>query len=796
MRTLHLARLLLAALCAASCVVSGEATIERTGAAPAAPAPPAAAVPEPAPPAAAAAPQAPTPAAEARVLPFDPSPEDRPHLGCAGFAGTRRIRLADGTDVVGPVVHGVIAGTGLAAAGVAQGEVIVGVAGQRIATDAPDPIGRFRELLDANAPDSETVLDVVDAGGALRAVRVRLGRRPPPFARRDTPAAWMPSDATDPELAALVAAALALDGGAARFEDTLARNRRAYARHDPFRLRPVTEAHMNPAAQERLARSLVASIADEPRTALEVAGRRGERIARAGTAVGAVPGLGIPEGGSVDAIADAVAAAVVRIHDTAERAFAAWTDAERAAFVADFPRLTERVNQGELLGDDTDPLRERANRRTVALLARADLGAIAEAALLADALVLAVTEPLHDAVRADGRDGLLASRDTPAGRVEIWGGGSQRHTRRCAFLFDFAGDDAYHDVAGRADPSQRVSIYVDASGDDLWAATSDFGLCGALGGVARVEDWSGDDQYLSRGWSQAAAVAGFALLEDGGGRDVYHAQDIGQGAALAGGAVLSDAAGDDLYTGVRFCQGVGFAGGAGALLDGGGDDRYVCTGRYDSEYGEPGLFSGWGQGCGFGFRHVASGGIGLLADSAGDDVYEAGNFSQGGGYFYAWGVLRDGAGNDRYVGSRYAQGFAAHQAVGTFLEDAGDDLYQSHAGVAQGLSWDETSVVFRDRAGNDRYRTAGFSLAAAAHNGMVIFLDDAGDDRYAALPARAGSNEYHGGRSFALFADRGGSDTYDGADAREWNLRAAVRDDGAYHLDLAADGGDPAGLLR
>jgi hypothetical protein len=221
----------------------------------------------------------------------------------------------------------------------------------------------------------------------------------------------------------------------------------------------------------------------------------------------------------------------------------------------------------------------------------------------------------------------------------------------------------------------------------------------------------------------------------------------------------------------------------GALIERGGNDRFVCTGRYESEYGEPGLFSGWGQGVGFGFRHVASGGIGILYDLAGDDVYEAGNFSQGGGYFYAWGILRDDAGNDRYIGSRYAQGFAAHQAVGTFLEGGGDDLYQSHSTVACGLSWDETSVVFHETGGNDVYEQAGFSLASAAHNGLVLFLEDGGDDVYAGDPAHAGSNEYHGGKSFALFVDAAGNDVYRGVDPATANGRKLARDEGAYLVD-------------
>jgi hypothetical protein len=393
--------------------------------------------------------------------------------------------------------------------------------------------------------------------------------------------------------------------------------------------------------------------------------------------------------------------------------------------------------------------------------------------------------------------GLLASRDSRAGRIEIWGGGDQVHTTRCAFRLDLSGDDVYHDCAARADPSQRVSIDVDLSGDDLWTGTSDLGLCGALGGVALLLDVAGNDRYDARAWSQGAAVAGYAALVDDGGDDVYAAQDLSQGIGFRGAGVLHDAAGDDAYSGSRFCQGVGFPGGAGVLLDRAGADRYRCTGRYESEYGEPGLFSGWGQGCGFGFRNLASGGVGCLVDEGdGADVYESGNFSQGGGYFFAWGILRDGGGDDRYFGSRYAQGFAAHQAAGTFLEDGGNDVYRSHSTVAQGLSWDETSVFFRDAAGDDDYRTAGFSLASAAHNGIVLFVDVAGNDRYAGLPAHAESNQYHGGKSFALFADLAGDDVYAGADAAAWNVRVATRDEGAYHLDLAPGGPELRELLR
>ena len=80
-------------------------------------------------------------------------------------------------------------------------------------------------------------------------------------------------------------------------------------------------------------------------------------------------------------------------------------------------------------------------------------------------------------------------------------------------------------------------------------------------------------------------------------------------------------------------------GGFAALIDRAGNDHYYCKGRDLGAYGTPGIFAGWGQGCGVGFRGIASGGVALMLDESGNDVYEAGNFSQGGGYYFGWGAL-------------------------------------------------------------------------------------------------------------------------------------------------------------
>jgi len=737
------------------------------------------------------APDAPSaaPTSSPAELPFDPSPQDRAALG-AGFVGVATVPAETGY-AKGPRLAAIRAGSGLEKAGLKDGDVIVKFGGVVFDAADDDAVGTLRKRLDELPFESDVEVAYWREKEGVRVATVRLGRRPPAFATMETPLDWLAGGYGDPAVEKLIDDALALDDGRARFADVVERNRRHLSKTDALRLRETTIAHLDLAANESLARALTNAISKRPAAAARVAAGAGAKtFVEDGTLF-----TGLDEK-SLDGVADAAARLVVDLDAKMRAALGAWTADDRAFVAKEFHQLTERINEGEYLFDDEKPSRERANRRLVKLLAAVDRVQIALAAEETTSRLASLLPKI--AAAADcGRDGLLVARDTPAGRVEIWGRGATRHVDRCAFCFDFAGDDVWLDCAGRADLDHPVSIAVDWSGNDVYSGTSPFNEGAALGGIGVLIDRDGDDEYVARTWSQGCGVAGFGMLVDHAGRDLFHGQEECQGVGLAGAGVLVDEGGDDLYTGARFCQGVGFAGGVGALVDKGGDDRYVCTGRYDSEYGEPGVFSGWGQGVGFGFRDVASGGIGILHDLAGKDVYEAGNFSQGGGYFYAWGILRDDAGDDRYVGSRYAQGFAAHQAVGTFLEGGGNDLYQSHSSVADGLSWDESSVLFHDLSGDDTYETSGFSLASAAHNAMVLFLDDGGADKYADVPAHAASNDYHGGHSFALFVDRGGGDDrYGAADRKLWNDRAFWREEGAYFLDLPKDAKPLRELVR
>ena len=263
-------------------------------------------------------------------------------------------------------------------------------------------------------------------------------------------------------------------------------------------------------------------------------------------------------------------------------------------------------------------------------------------------------------------------------------------------------------------------------------------------------------------WAQGAAVLGASLFVDEAGDDVYRSRQYAQGAAAWGLALHIDREGDDRYDAGQLAQGLGMAGGAGWLLNAEGDDTYYAKGLRPTGYGDPGIFDSWSQGTGVGFRGLHSGGAAILYDGGGRDRYEAGNFSQGGGYYFGVGFVHDGGGdNDTYIGSRYNQGFAAHQAIGYFNDAGGDDYYTARHAVAQGIAWDEAIVLFIDRAGDDVYEGAqSFSQGASAHNGFCVFLDLGGHNRfdYVGIQGFAGPNDYHGGSSFSLFVAADGDD--------------------------------------
>lgn len=370
--------------------------------------------------------------------------------------------------------------------------------------------------------------------------------------------------------------------------------------------------------------------------------------------------------------------------------------------------------------------------------------------------------------------GLIARRNTGLGWILIGGSGNNVYREfNAAFIIDLGGDDIYHNnAAGATGLSAPVAGVVDFEGNDAYESTNSGAQGSGVLGVGILLDCQGDDSYVTGGFGQAVGCFGIGILMDEAGNDRYYGQEQCQGVGLWGLGLLIDREGNDAYRACYQAQGLGLPGGLGVIVDCAGDDQYYSKGRYPTNYGTPGVFDAWSQGCGLGFRGFASGGIGMVIDWSGADRYEAGNFAQGGGYYYGWGILMDAHGRDQYIGSRYNQGFSAHQAIGLFIEEQGDDFYLTRHAVAPGLAWDQCVTLFHDRGGNDEYRAGGFSLAAAAHNSVSIFIDDRGKDQYSgANPAQVSGNDYHGGYSLALFLDLGkGEDLYPEGYAQDMEL--------------------------
>ena len=366
-----------------------------------------------------------------------------------------------------------------------------------------------------------------------------------------------------------------------------------------------------------------------------------------------------------------------------------------------------------------------------------------------------------------GAGKIIYFEELPSGNLVILDQGDNEVSKSVSYLIDIGGNDHYRNNAGGAfDAQHPVSFLIDYAGEDNYASTSPVSQGSGFVGVGLLLDLQGDDIYISNGYAQGFSLFGVGLLIDVEGNDRYHGQEGHQGVGMWGLGLHLDLQGNDAYHAHFYAQGFGAPKGIGLLLDNSGNDFYYAKGKHQSAYGTSGVYSGFSQGAAFGLRRQASGGMGFLLDKQGKDRFEAGNFSQGTGYFFGMGVLRNsGEEDDRYYGSRYTQSASAHSAIGVLIEDGGDDYYSGILGASQSAAWDLAASVLIDKQGDDTYYSENnsFSIGAAAHNGFAIFIDEHGDDSYR-LPKkwqkRATQNGYHGGSSFAFFLDADGEDKY------------------------------------
>ncbi len=326
-------------------------------------------------------------------------------------------------------------------------------------------------------------------------------------------------------------------------------------------------------------------------------------------------------------------------------------------------------------------------------------------------------------------------------------------------LVEPGGNDRHlHNAGGTARIEMGVALSVDVAGDDEYDCTSiAAGACQGAGvlGVGVLHDGAGNDRYRATHHAQGLGYLGMGVLVDAHGTDEYVLDHVGQGAAFFGYGALLDADGDDRYTLLFDGQGYGgVGGGVGVLADYAGDDVYYVepeVARVPEEYqyrnyggnAQPNTMVSFAQGVAAGRRadgsdgHAWPGGLGAIIDVHGDDRYEAGAFAQGYGYWYGIGLVYDGAGNDTYRSVYYSLASGAHYAVSAVVDESGDDTYTQHQD-------------FEDAR-------AGAGIAFAWDYVTALLYDGAGNDAYDSgsnCIARTAENGQ------ALLIDGGGDDTY------------------------------------
>ncbi len=359
-------------------------------------------------------------------------------------------------------------------------------------------------------------------------------------------------------------------------------------------------------------------------------------------------------------------------------------------------------------------------------------------------------------------------------------------------VIDIGGDDRYEGAVAVSRGS--LAVVMDLAGNDSYRCSESPGLASTICGVSLLLDAEGNDEYVADDIALGAALGGVAMLVDHVGDDRYEGDTFVQGAGSMGVGVLVDSEGNDSYTACANAQAFGHIGGMGLLRDAEGNDVYLLRPRYLDVIRYEDHYVTLGQGFAIGVRPDLSGGIGLLVDEAGGDLYTSDIYGQGSAYWWSLGALVDRQGNDRYISYQYAQGAGIHLAAGLLLDGAGDDVYVSR-GVSQGCGHDLGLGWLADDGGNDNYVCWDLSQAAGSANGTGVLTDLSGWDVYAARKdnVHGYGNPRRNSGSLGLFLEAGGPDGYLGVGQADSLWRFSRRGFGlALSDELRAElGADP-----
>ena len=408
----------------------------------------------------------------------------------------------------------------------------------------------------------------------------------------------------------------------------------------------------------------------------------------------------------------------------------------------------------------------------------------------------------------EGATGTIVRRiNTPAGDIIIGGKGKNVYELDkmpgvCAVI-DLGGDDEYQE--GTVSPERPVLVVIDLAGNDNYVASTPGAQGGAVLGVSMLLDLEGNDIYRARDVAQGSALGGVGILVDYAGNDVYAGYRRVQGQALGGIGILIDREGNDRYHAAMWAQGFGGPLGFGLLDDLAGNDHYSLGGLYPNSFKPetPG-YEGWGQGVGAGLRQVANGGIGVLLDGGGDDLYEYDYMAHGGGYWFGVGWPATSAATivasvelrtsltEESGRSRSSNDMRADGAV-TTPSDSASTTQAMTPTAARSWAWDSPGTCPSECSATSPATTATkppdkTPKACGAQAGLGILFDYEGNDVYLGAGARLCLTQHFlsllsplAAAISAFVVDYGGKDEYGcGVENNSYNQRGSA---GGFLID-------------
>lgn len=356
-------------------------------------------------------------------------------------------------------------------------------------------------------------------------------------------------------------------------------------------------------------------------------------------------------------------------------------------------------------------------------------------------------------------------------------------------IIDGGGNDLYRGNTTRATGFGKFNpfnIIIDFEGNDVYTGKRVFSIASGFFGAGVIFDLKGDDFYKGGYYSIGSGFFGTGILFDKEGDDTYQSKVFSQGSAFFGTGVLIDLEGNDTYRLWNYGQGFASTKGYGILYDKKGSDSYIAYGKFIHHPLLPSETRSFAQGFSIGWRPYASGGIGVLIDEEGNDLYYSEVYGQGTSYFYSIGMLLDKKGNDLYSASEYAQGSGIHLSAGILVDLEGHDDYISRYGPAQGEGHDLSVGILIDKKGDDFYKVSG-GQGIGLTNSIGIFIDSDGNDVYTTWEKKLGQGSGTWARGFCgigIFLDLKGKDLYPLKDYKE-NLSIQVK--GKYGVKIDPD---------